>query len=266
MPRNVNSKPKPKRPPKPVVRMLGKKAPRHDPRTLMLARYLTAPLPAPPPEVSWVVKVPNWPMMMNNSIGDCTCAAAGHMLGQWSVYANPPGFTPSDQQILAAYEHVGGYNPADPSTDQGAYMLDVLKYWRNNGIAAHKIAAFVQVDPANDVEVRQAIELFGNIYIGLALPVSAQGQQAWTVAAGGPDAGGDNEPGSWGGHCVPIMAASPHSLTCITWGQRLKMSHNFFKDYCDEAYAVLSTDWIEHTGQAPSGFNLAALQADLAAL
>jgi hypothetical protein len=43
-------------------------------------------------------------------------------------------------------------------------------------------------------------------------------------------------------------------------------AQNFVADYCDEAYAVLSPAWIEQNGQAPSGFDLAALQADLAAL
>lgn len=265
MPRNANRKDKsPRKPAPPIVRKLGKLEPKHDPRTLKLARYLLSPLPAPPAEVSWVTKVPGWGMMLNDQIGDCTCAAAGHMVQQWSFFANPPGTIPTDQQILAAYERVSGYNPADPSTDNGAVMLDVLKYWRNVGVGGHRIVAFVQVDHTNDVEVRQAIQIFGNIYVGLALPVSAQEQGAWTVGKGGPAAGGDNAPGSWGGHAVPVMAASPHSLTCITWGERLKMSHNFFTDYCDEAYAAVSQDWIAaRGGKSPSGLNLRQLLADL---
>jgi hypothetical protein len=112
--------------------------------------------------------------------------------------------------------------------------------------------------------VRVAVKLFGNCYVGLALPLSAEGEDAWTVPAGG--AYGDGSPGSWGGHCVPIVAYSPLTLTCITWGQRLKMSWNFFEDYCDEAYAVLTHDWIEANGLSPSQFNLAQLSKDLAAL
>jgi len=41
----------------------------------------------------------------------------------------------------------------------------------------------------------------------------------------------------------------------MTWG--------FLDTYCDEAYAVLSQDWIEKSGLAPSNFDLTALQADL---
>ena len=62
------------------------------------------------------------------------------------------------------------------------------------------------------------------------------------------------------------MAGSPLTFTCVTWGERLKMSHNFLLDYAEEAYVVLSPDWLNAMGEAPSNFNLGQLQADLAAL
>ena len=46
----------------------------------------------------------------------------------------------------------------------------------------------------------------------------------------------------------------------------MKMTWNFWNIYCDEAYAVLSPDWIGQAKLAPSGFDLAALEADLAAV
>jgi hypothetical protein len=52
----------------------------------------------------------------------------------------------------------------------------------------------------------------------------------------------------------------------ITWGSKLIMTPRFRRTYSDEAYAVLSQEWIEKNGQAVSGFNLAQLQADLASL
>ena len=41
--------------------------------------------------------------------------------------------------------------------------------------------------------------MFGGVYIGLALPVTAQTQDVWDVVAGG---GANAKKGSWGGHCV----------------------------------------------------------------
>jgi hypothetical protein len=45
------------------------------------------------------------------------------------------------------------------------------------------------------------------------------------------------------------------------------MSWQFYDAYADEAFAVLSGDWInKKVGTSPSGFNMAALQQDLAAV
>lgn len=248
-------------------RVLGKRAPRIDPRTLQFSKYLLAPevvAPTPPPEVSWVMKVDDWSPLLNDSIGDCVPAAMLHSVQQWTHYAGTE-VVPSDQDALRLYEAIGGYVPGDPSTDQGVDMLSALNYWRKTGITVgktnHKIAAYVQIDPKNRKHVQTAIMLFGNVFTGLQLPISAQPQTGWTVPEGGPFK--DGSPGSWGGHCVPVMAGSPQTLSCITWGERLKMSHNFFDDYVDELYALLTIDWIEKNGMSPGGFNLSQLMADM---
>src|SRR5580658_8869232 len=56
---------------------LGKKAPKIDSRTLRLAKYLTA-VPPPPASCDWTKGVTEWGMMLNDALGDCTCAAIGH--------------------------------------------------------------------------------------------------------------------------------------------------------------------------------------------
>jgi hypothetical protein len=245
----------------------GKRPARIDPRTLKLAKYLTAKLPAPPAEVSWVVclaAVEGFPMYLNDTLGDCVAAASGHMQQQWNFYAGH-SWQPTDADILASYEAVGGYDPGNPNTDNGMDMLSYLQWWKSTGLGGRKIGAYLAVDWTNLVEVRQAIQLFGNVYLGVQLPVTAQGQNAWTVANGGVYSA-NGAPGSWGGHCIPLMASSAETHTCVTWGMSLKMSHKFLEDYGDEAFCVLSQDWIETAGVAPSGFDIAQLQADLAAL
>jgi hypothetical protein len=259
-------------PPKRPLPKLGKLPPRIDPRTFQLRKYLRKPaaVPTPPEEISYVVRVPGWPMLLNDQLGDCVIAAMGHMVQQWTFFSTDGSAmqTMTDAEALAAYEAIGGYVPGDSSTDQGADMLTALNYWRNTGIqvggSVHKIGGFVAVDPTNLLEVRQAIWLFGNLFMGVQLPVSAQGANDWTVPDGGIYSAA-GAPGGWGGHCIPSMAESPETLTCITWAERLKMSHNFFGDYCDEAYAVLSQDWFGG-GISPSSFNMKQLEADLVAL
>lgn len=246
---------------------LGKKAATRDPRNLKLARYIQKIQAPAPPEVSWITKLTaaqSLPMYLNDKLGDCVAAAAGHMIQQWNFYAGHPA-QPTDDQILKSYEDVGGYAPGNPSTDNGMDMAAYLKYWATTGVGGHVIGAYLAVDYTNVDEVRQAIELFGNIYLGVQLPTSAQGASGWTMTDGGIYAPAGS-PGGWGGHCIPLVASSPETHTCITWGASLKMSHNFLANYADEAFVILSKDWIEVEGVAPSGFDLAQLQADLAAL
>jgi hypothetical protein len=244
---------------------LGKLPARHDPRTLQLAKYLkTDKLPEPPKSEDFSKKVAGWPMMKNDTVGDCTCAAAGHMIEQWTTYANKP-FTPTDTQVIDAYSAITGYNPKTGAHDNGANMLDVLNYWRKTGIAGRKIVGYVALEPKNQRDIEDAIMLFGNVYLGVALPLSAQRQTVWAVPPGG--ATGTGAPGSWGGHAVPVVQYDQRGLTVVTWGQLKRMTWSFLDTYCDEAFAVLSDDWInDKTKLSPDQFDVAALQQDLAEL
>lgn len=244
---------------------LGKRPARHDSRTLMLAAYVTADLPNPPPQADYGKNVGDWPMYGNDKLGDCTCAATGHMIEAWTHAGQGKTVKVSLNDVLKAYEAVSGYDPSTGRNDDGAVELDVLKLWRHTGIGSHKIAGFVAIEAGNHLHIEQALELFGGVYIGLALPVSAQGQKIWTVPPGGTS--GPGAPGSWGGHAVNVVAYDAHGLTVITWGKPLRMTWTFWDTYCDEAYAVLSQDFVnEATKTAPVGLNFVELMADLKAL
>lgn len=245
---------------------LGKKLAKIDHRTLKLENYIKA-LPPPPNSMGYVKEVKIWPMMLNDQLGDCVIAAAGHMIEQWSTYAGK-AFTPSDLAIIKAYEDVGGYVPGDPSTDNGAYLLDVLNYWRKTGIADHKIVAFVSVNPRNHQEIKTAISLFGSIYQGVGLPLSAQNEMTggnglplWQVPKAGPI--GLGTPWSWGGHSVPAVGYNDLGMEVVSWGQVFDQTWNFCDAYCDEAYAAVSQDWIRANGRSPSGLDIDTLLTDL---
>lgn len=249
---------------------LGKLAPKVDLRTPALENYVdTTVLPPFPPRVVRSQLVKNWGMLANDTYGDCTCAAAGHAI-QITSAAVSNGATvhnPLDNDILGAY-WATGVPPNQPSqpggyTDNGRSELDVLNYWRQNGIAGSKLEAYVSVRPASPKwsQTKYAIDLFGFIYIGVALPLSAQQQPIWTVTSG-PDA----QPGSWGGHAIIVVDYNYKGLTCVTWGQTHKMTWGWYRKYTDEAYACILPDWFNAQGQDPLGLDITGLQADLAAI
>ena len=243
---------------------LGKHAPEFDKRTLLFGKYLKPALPSPPATVDYSRAVPIWPMFGNDTYGDCTCAAAGHMIQEWTANAGTER-TPSDQQVLAMYDHFSHGHP-----DAGASMLAVLKYWRSIGLGEDKIGAFAAIEPQNTTQAMDSVFLFGTCYLGLALPnfaVAGSNLLAtpWLVPPGGPK--GDAAPNPQNGHCVPAIGYDQRNLYVVTWGALKPMSWQFYTTYTDEAYAVLSADWFNgSTGASPPGFDLAALKADLAAL
>jgi hypothetical protein len=238
---------------------LGKKPPRIDKRTLKFRDYVTPALPAPPPSVDWTAKVPTWPMMGNDQYGDCTCAAAGHLIETWTANATTPLILPDDE-ILAAY------NVVDGGVDQGADLLTVLNYWRQTGIGGDTIVAYAQVGMTNVAEIQQAIDLFGGIYIGVALPDFAVQGDMLTVPWMLPTDGSNDPPDPNNGHCIPLVQYDAQGVTAITWGEAKRASWDFITTYADEGYAILSDDWIEVTGESPGGLNIAQLQADLQAV
>src|SRR5580658_5974106 len=101
---------------------LGKKPVRYDGRTLKLSNYLKS-LPPIPPRIEWSATETDWSMMLNDTLGDCTCACAGHMIRSWYNAASSKQVVVPDAEILTAYEAVSGYTPSDPNSDNGADIL-----------------------------------------------------------------------------------------------------------------------------------------------
>ena len=238
---------------------LGKLAPRDDPRTLRLSTYLPI-VPVTPDSVNLASRVHQpWGMLANDTVGDCTIAAAAH----WIHCATSVAWRETvltTEQALTAYGKVSPY----PARDTGAVELDVLKLWRTGGIGGHYIQAFADTALENEGHVRAALWLFEGLYIGLSLPITADGQDIWdTVETSSHDA----DPGSWGGHAVSVVGYDADGLTVVTWGALKRMTWEFWRAYCDESHVVLSADMLDENGLAVScGFDAGQLQVDLAAV
>ena len=143
----------------------GKLKAKLDNRTLNFANFVSHEhLPLIPKAFSWSEKKKSrWGAMKNIRIHDCTCAAAGHLIQTWSMHTSGEVIVPTSC-ILEVYSAVSGYDPVTNKHDDGATMLDVLKYWRKNGVGGHKIKVFAAVSHKDKELVRQTIFLCGGLY------------------------------------------------------------------------------------------------------
>lgn len=236
---------------------------RHPTRAkLQLHNYLGKALPPPPQSVDWSIAVStDFPMFANDRLGDCTCAAMGNAV--MVITANGDGLvTPSDDDVVKAYEVVGHYDPNDPNTDQGATELDAMRFMVDNGLAGVRCDAFADVDHTNLEQFKQSISLMGFGYIGVQITQEDmddfQANRAWQSL---------NLDNVLGGHALCVVGYDDTGITVITWGQRQNATWGWFETHCDEAHCCIFFPWVVNSmNTSPDGFDKAQLEADLKAL
>jgi hypothetical protein len=244
-------------PPKPQKFQFGKKAVRIDKRTLMMSRYVMPYIPPPPTKfdnlLTVYTKLNNsdptalFPMDGNDRLGDCTIAGIAHAL---TIYNGLIGDMkiPSEKDVITLYKKLGC------GRDNGLVMLDVLNHWRKRAFYEHKILAYVKIDSKNHEHVKQAIQLFGGVYLGFRVQINTiydfENRQPWT-----PGILGD------GGHAIFATSYDVDTLTVLTWGNTQKGTWAWWDQTVDEAYAILPVE-AQEPGFAP-GFDFETLKNDL---
>jgi hypothetical protein len=227
---------------------------------IRLAAHLNVVNP-PPPTVTWDA-VPDWGMLGNDQYGDCVFAGNGHLAEALTFYGQGTETALSEADVLAEYSRVAGFNPADPSTDQGAAVQDGLSDLRTNGLAGVKLAAFAEVDVTSLTEIKSACAELGPLSAGVNLPATAQKQfeagQAWDVVA--------DDGGIEGGHCIVLVGYDADFLCFVTWGKVQRATYAWWAKYGAEVWAVISQDWVSPKGADPEGVNLASLGEEFATL
>lgn len=226
------------------------------PRVKLAPAVNKAVLPPQPASVNWYDRIPDWPMYGNDRAGDCVEAEQGHHEQVLSAYGAGRMVEVTEADVIAVYSAITGYDPNDPSTDQGTVIQDALSYWRRVGIAGHKITAFAEVNVKDQTELKTALALFGPLSGGMNFPAVAMQQfndgQPWDVVR--------NDGGNAGGHCVCIVGYDDTYVYCITWGAVQRMTWAFFRKYFEEAWAPISTEWVnEKTGLDPEGVDLSVV-------
>lgn len=259
---DVSVKSSPPRPP-PKVK-LGKREAVKDTHTVKLHDFLK--FPEPPPSVDYHLKyttdpaVPGgkWQLLDNDKVGDCGPVSAAHALSILTANAEAATYIPTQEQVNFDYKALSGWNGViDDPSDGGVVLLELMKRWRKVGMCEKQIFGFASLNPRDHMMFESAIQIFGCVILGVQLPAAVQGANEWRAPARHHVLRDWMwEPGSWGGHAVVVGKYNPLGLPPISWGAEVFMDWAFLDEYADEAYVVLSPEWINDTTlRTPTGLD-----------
>lgn len=248
---------------------MGRQPAVHDPRIPSFAA-VHGTLPPPPDNENWWALVNDWGMLANNKLGCCVDAFVLHAILQFSTYAGKP-LIPTDDEAIKLYEENTGYNPADPSTDQGSYVMGpsgIMQYWKTHGVMCggvlNKVGAFMTVNKSNPTEWRQAIHYFGGCGFGINLPENVVSSPdipfVWDdptgVIAGGHEV--------WAVGFETVGSYRVYDL--ISWGQRYRATEEFLLGVTEEVVTMLDPVEMNARGVNAADLDQKQLDAAMAAL
>jgi hypothetical protein len=244
---------------------LGKLAPKEHPNTLRLSLFFKDDLPEPARKVFREYKTPPEAikMYLNDKYSCCVFAGLCNKIIHDTVHTANVAI-PTDEEMLAAYSAVTGFDPATGAHDDGTIMVEALEYMRTVGIAGHKILAWAQIDHRNLKHRKLACDWFGGTLIGAQMPNSAMQQfdtkQSFHVIWGNL--------GMAGGHCMFRPGYGRDGEDYVTWANwEQKAAASWASHYVDEEYVLITPDWINKaTQKTPGGLDLAALESAIGKL
>lgn len=240
------------------------------PRILATTRrfrdVIGAGLPPSPQSSNWYALVEasgSWDMLANDQYGDCGEAGMLNYARARTTYAGKP-LVPTRDDAIRLYSNATGFDPTNPSTDQGTNLSDLMDYCLNNSMVqsrADMLLLAMPLDITNIEELRQAIDLCGGILFGVRFPESWNTSRIWAPT---------NSPIE-GRHCIysPGFNKSATSGTIfdvITWAEHLEMPQAGAQQNADEAWAVADLDFINAHGKDPQGLLSAEYQRRAALL
>ncbi len=180
------------------------------------------------------------------------------MIEAWTAAGQGRTVEISEQAVLDAFDHV---KLTDPRRARRERSSSTCSASGASTASAATASARTRASPCTTTRsCKTAAWLFGGLYIGVQLPLTARTQDVWDWTGSLRGAGAAGLVGRARGRRRALRRGQTHGRHVgppegVTW--------SFWDRYCDEAYCIISDDFLER-GQAPNGFDLAALEADLA--
>lgn len=231
---------------------------RHDPRTIpykAVAKGITArrPYRAPPPAFDARPRGMRWPMLGNDTYGNCTFAAIVRIMIR-NAFTRGRVLPITDKDVVDAYLDM------NDGKDVGAMPIDALAYMRNVGVKGCKVVAFARVDDNDPLEQRSAMKTFSSLYVAAGLPLRLDDDRdrRWELTPINQRTSRD-APRSMGGHAFPEFGYQRDETFAVPWDQEVVIEAAWEGLYMEER-------WVFIDNQEDDEVLLAAMHEQLAAI
>jgi hypothetical protein len=233
-----------------------------DRATLKFYHYANLKALPPPPKTTsnnLAFVYPN-AMFGNDTAGDCTIADIANAI-KLNTAMGAGEFVATTADVLKLYTALTGYDPSDPSTDTGLSLSQAAEGARTQGIAGHKLHAYLDLPIGDTLIMKQTIYLFHGGAVGVRLPKSAMdtfGQgKVWSKV-------GDTN--ILGGHDMFAVDYNEDGPIFKTWAGDQPATWAWLAYYAMEQQARLYDDAAGPDWNDANGFSFTQLEADLAAI
>ncbi len=238
-------------------RGLGRLPAKRDARVPRLSMVAPDLPPAPGGYTAYADAVSHWILGENDRIGDCTCVGPANVILALTTLSGRARRMP-DADIVAFYAGISGYSAADPDSDTGAMIEDVLAAWHARGIDTDRLDGYATIEVGDHERIRQAIALLGPVDLGINLPAGWLRAAEWDVSTAGDEIAG--------GHCVTAIGYTDRGPLVVSWGEVFPLTWAGYDAHVDEAHALLSRDALTQAGKDAGGVDWMALEQFMAVI
>lgn len=213
------------------------------------------PTPTKPPvsvasTTDYLSPFQTWDVLGNNTFDNCNAVAWANQRRLVTATLGPKESYPNLDEVVAFYKTQNSdfdpngtkeTNGPKSKADNGMWLQEGLSYLqKNGGPDGVKPIAFAEVNPEKLDEVREAIAVFGSLWVGFPIYHDTDRQFKAHEPFHIPQDGSR----STGGHAV-IVAGYVPNMKCVTWGHVHLFDDSYWSDSILQAWAVI---WPEHVG------------------